>query len=163
MDASGCSSHILSLPETIFLINACSSSVIFDPAPNAALETSNRDVVLFAPSPYPLVLPLPSQSLPPVHVAAAAGAVLVPMLSLLYAQQERQRFYNQSIHSYLPAALFFLLKLPVLTSFLQSESGASSAEISEQDVVAAFNSAARAVGQQLQVMTLSPERHARAA
>ena len=82
MDASGCSSNILSLSETIFLINACSSSVTFDPASNAALETANRDVVLFAPSPYPLVLPLPSQSLPPLHVAAAAGTVFQPLLSL---------------------------------------------------------------------------------
>lgn len=98
MDASGCSSNILSLSETIFLINACSSSVTFDPASNAALETANRDVVLFAPSAYPLVLPLPSQSLPPLHVAAAAGVVLVPMLFLLIRTTKTTTFL-QSINS----------------------------------------------------------------
>ena len=117
MDASGSSSHILSLPETIFLINACSSSVVCDPAPNAALETSNRDVVIFAPSPYPLVLPLPSQSLPPVHVAAAAGAVLVPMLSLLI-RTARTTAILQSINSLIPPCSSVLLAQAPCSHFI---------------------------------------------
>jgi hypothetical protein len=115
MDASGCSSHILSLSETIFLINACSSSVTFDPAPNAALETANRDVVLFAPSPYPLVLPLPSQSLPPLHVAAAAGVVLVPML--FFVKNDNVFTINQFTHTSLQLCSFCSSSLFSLYSY----------------------------------------------
>jgi hypothetical protein len=64
-------SNFLTLAQAISLINLCSSSITQDHSSNA--ETSMHVVSSFAPYPYPLVLPLPEQPLPPLNVAAAAG------------------------------------------------------------------------------------------
>ena len=65
------SSNLLTLAQAVSLINLCSSSITQDHSSNA--ETSMHVVSSFAPYPYPLVLPLPEQPLPPLNVAAAAG------------------------------------------------------------------------------------------
>jgi hypothetical protein len=76
--------NILTLAQAISLINICSSSIIQDLPSAANVQTSKCSMSSFAPYPYPLVLPLPQQPLPPLHVAAAAGLQICCFL-LIYS------------------------------------------------------------------------------
>ena len=77
--SSSSSSHTISLSQTIFLINACLSHISQYQSSDAVVQPSHRNFSSFAPFPYPMVLPLPEHCTLPLHVAAATGAVVVPL------------------------------------------------------------------------------------
>jgi hypothetical protein len=65
--------HVLSLVQAISLIDLCSTSITQDQPATTSAQVPKHSISSFAPHAYPLVLSLPQQTIPPLHVAAASG------------------------------------------------------------------------------------------
>ena len=113
--------HVLSLAQAISLIDLCSTSITQDQPATTSAQVQKHSISSFAPHAYPLVLPLPQQTIPPLYVAAASGIDFCfdfCYSSSLHAQEQSHRQYH-AVMAYVSTC--FCINLTVLTLVFSSD------------------------------------------